>query len=186
MLNEYIKACSSLNPSLIFKLSVNGIEVTVGNEEHFLNSVIRRGLRLTAGNPITRVELVMTVNGQQVVYGIIMEFPSCCGKAIFHGFKLLSSTYEFGPDGKATGKRIELEKEVIKDIWLNMLTLVKRICNHTGYTSISFIVSRGEQFNIQNIMDCTQVKLINQFSNKRGSRNECNEYVLPVDDNKVV
>lgn len=151
-----------------------GVHEVSKNEESILLTIIRPQFRFIVPYSTSSVDISLgTKEGYYIMEGHISEFPKCCGKAIFHGFKL----FKYMNLGNSRSK--SLNDETFDSIMSDYLNTVVEIAKHARYSSVDMIVSQEEQNDIYESMKRLKYEPVGKFINKRFKNwHNCFTYTL--------
>lgn len=156
---------------------VNNINITQENEQSIYALLIGKGFRFGSFTKSNEILSFSSYFNEDYIGGFnIQEYPACCGKAIFNSFRVRSGIYQNSTSFLA------FNQEQINKIFEFFLDYAKKILDHMGYSSFSFIVSKVEQPNLFVAVEALGFVPISIFTNRRYKDivHVCNEYSMSI------
>lgn len=172
----------SLDPALELILNL-AIESNINeykikdNAEIITRNVIKEKHRFGwNGKTSESISITSYHDHRMFLNGTIKEFPSCCGKAIFHGFKINNVIYT-NTDIKT------LTDDEYRLCFKAFMIYVDSIIKYMGYGHYDMIISEKEQPSIFRAAENLGYKPTYSFDNRRypNQKKTCHNYSLEVE-----
>lgn len=162
------------------KVEVNKNPVD-GNEEHIFKNIIKPNrLLIETSQKYLDFSIYTGETNDPFFFCSVTEFPSCCGQAILHGFRLYERYVTKYIDG--IPEIVTIDNSTYDKCLACILDLIACTCKYCKYSSYIFIISEKEQLLLYKSIDRLGYKPIDKFSNGRmSSKNVCNLYTIKVE-----
>jgi hypothetical protein len=146
------------------------------NAEHIIRNVIKEKQRFGWNGRSTESFCISSYHNHRCFLNAnIKEFPSCCGKAIFHGFKINNTIY-------TNTNPKQLTDDEYRAVFKALMTYIDSIIKFMGYGHYDMIISEKEQPNIFKAANELGYKPTYTFNNRRypDENKTCHNYSLEV------